>query len=133
MSSSTSAALKAYLEQQGLGVPVFRLRAPQLKVDGSPQGLPYIVVIDGIADAPERTGDDRQRRTTELLQVDVYEDRHNESPTLAKDAFRSMDGAKLPTSPQRVYRVELQGRLRFDDPALDVIRNTITVAIRRKL
>ncbi len=113
---------------------MFRNGAPQYKADGkTPQPLPYIVVIDGIGDAPQRTGDDRHKRTTELVQIDVYEDRNAESPTLAKDTLRALDGARLPTAPQQVYRVELSGRVRLDDPDASVVRNTVTVAVRRRL
>jgi hypothetical protein len=140
MAASLAGAVKAYLETLGLGVPVFRDFAPRSKQDGSPQRLPFIVVQDGLGDVPRRTGDNKSKRTTELVQIDVYEFLNDpdtgdraESYTLAKEVLRNLTQTRLPSAPERVWRLGEFGRTRTLDAENNGVRNVITLSVIRNL
>lgn len=81
MSATLSGALKALVESAGLGLPVYRDRPPA----GAP--LPYALVTEGIASAPEPTGDftdpAREHEVREQAQVEVVQ------------AWKAGDGSRL--------------------------------------
>jgi len=140
MASTTAGAVKAFIETLGLSVPCFRDEAPVNKSDGTPQSRPYVVIQDSLGDFPLRTGDNKYKRTTELVQVDVYENIINpttgardESYSLAKTIFRSLTSTRLTTAPERVWQLREFGRLRSRNAEINEIRTTITLSVVRDL
>lgn len=137
MSANTANAIKAYIETLGLGVSVYRDRAPN---NIAP---PYITVIEGISitsDPAFNAFDDPEKHVVELAQVDVWQAWHDaagtgvvESYTLADAVAKALDGG-LPTSPPtRVMGMRLTGMVRLLDPDQNIVHHALTVEVRRTL
>jgi hypothetical protein len=147
MSATTSGAIKAYLEGQGLGIAVYR--------DLAPQGarLPFATVQEAISTTLDSSGDvgdpDRQVTVREDAQVTVWQPfrapdgTSGESPTLVRDVIHALHGARLVTSPTTVYgclvtfrtrrpRVDAPGTGEADDGA-NLIQDVLTLTLRRNL
>jgi hypothetical protein len=150
MSATTAGALKAYIETLGLGVTVFRDRAPK----DAP--LPLVIIQEGISMVPDRDGDFGDpaavHGVAEQAQVSLFQawrkpdGTAGETYTLPGDLVASLQGAQLPTAPTRVYGVRVIGKVRI--PGIDapgggavadnadggnVIHDAITVELRRNL
>lgn len=137
MAANTANAIKAYIETLGLGVSVYRDRAP---INIAP---PYITVVEAISVTPERafnSFDDAEKHVVELAQVDVWQAWHDasgygiaESYTLADAVAKALDGA-LPTSPPtRVMGMRLTGMVRLLEPEQNIVHHALTVEVRRTL
>lgn len=142
MAATTAGAFKAYLEAQGLGVPVFR--------DGPRPGqaLPYIVVQEGIdyVRHPTANGDygdpGAELVVREMVQVDVVQQARRqaggsapsaENYSLAERVMRLCHRPGL-TGPgnSQVSGVQLMGARR--EPIADNgVRHSITVLVTRTL
>lgn len=154
MAATAAGALKAWLETQGLGVPVFRRHAPQRDPNDptgkSPYPLPYITIQEGIAAVVEghEDGGKAAGGTTpvmEELQVDLwmYEDDPSsanagkvESYSLPYSVAAALDGASLGTfgtPAKRIYGCFLKdGPRELTDPDPNLIRKMYAVEIRRE-
>jgi hypothetical protein len=138
MAATTAAAVKAYLEGLGLGVPVFRDEAP------AKQSLPYITVREDVANVPDLDGDqgdpDAEHTTAETVQVDLWQTWRNpqtaavvESYTLPKQIQRALRGAHLDVSPTHTYGVVLTSTVRLLERASNVVHHASTAVVRRVL
>lgn len=135
MSATTSGALKAFLETQSLGVPVYRDFIPDST------DLPYIGIREAVQLAVDQAGDfggSAERRGTELVQVDVWQKSRNddgtnaESYTLVPSMVRALHGAKLVTAPTRVYGCLVDSAPRIPEPpGTNTVHHAITVRLRR--
>lgn len=146
MAATTGGAFKAYLEAQGLGVPVFR--------DGKPKGSSvskYVVVQEAIAVSEDGSGDFGDMgpeaaaiTVVEDVQIDLYDlarevgpagvvTRSIEDYALPGILERLLRGCGLaPYAPTRVYGHKPYMRQRW--PISDnVVRHTWTVRIHREL
>lgn len=134
MAATTSGALKAYLEAQGLGVSVYRDRAPE----GT--ALPYITVSEAVSITVDQSGDFGATTTltaVEDAQVDVWQAERNgltgESYTLVPAVLRALHGANLTAAPTHVYGVRVTGDVRLVEPDNNIVHEAITVEIHRVL
>lgn len=152
MSASSSGAVKAFLEQQRLGVAVYRDAA---RADTK---LPYVTVRERISYVQEPSGDfgdaDGQVCVREQLQLDVwqpYRDEHGrvvEDYGLVDSLTRLLRGCQLPTHPKRVYGVQVDSAVRVvaadtrnsgtatysardEYDQANVVRDVITITLRR--
>ena len=96
MSASSSGALKAFIEAQGLNISVYRDEAPVNTL------YPYITVQEAIAMTPDALEDGGAGTVREEVQIDVWMDWKNlttggrlESYTLPTDVARKLEGARL--------------------------------------
>lgn len=146
MAATTGGAFKAYLEAQGLGIPVWR--------DGKPKDSTvskYVVVQEGIAIVEEQSGDfgDMSLAAAPILvsedvQIDLYDlarevtvagitTRSIEDYALPGRLERLLRGRGLaPYAPTRVYAHAPYTRTRWPI-SNNVVRHTWTVRIRREL
>lgn len=106
MSASTSGALKAFIEAQGLNISVYRDEAPVNTL------YPYITVQEAVAITPDALEDGAAGTVMEEVTIDVWMDWKNlttggrsESYTLPTDVARKLEGARLTTSPTTAYAV----------------------------
>lgn len=149
MSASLGGAVKAYLEAQSLGVPIFRDQAPR------GQSYPYITVQEGIGidEEPSANAFSGDHRVRELVQIDLWMQRHSpatnavtESYTLPDALCRAVNGAALDAAPMKVYGMKLVGRTRLFGTTRAVsrgqstpvessgtIHHVITAEVRREL
>lgn len=138
MAASLGGAIKALLEGQALGVPVFRDRAP----DNQP--LPYIVVYEGIAIVAEpafNAYDDPEGHVTELAQVSLYQKWRDEvtgalaeSYTLADAMTLALHRNRLTTAPFHVAGMRVtEGPVRVLDPDDNSVNHAVTVEVHRML
>lgn len=134
MAATTAGTIKAFLEAQGLGISVYRDRAPE----GTPR--PYVTVSEAISVVPDDHGDFGQGETVrELAQVDVWQpwrnpDRSNaESYTLTPAVFRALHGATLTAAPTHVYGCRVTGSVRLIEDAENVVHDALTVELSRVL
>lgn len=135
MSASIGAALKAYLETQNLGVPVFRDRAPES------QDLPYLSVAEEISLVPDRAGDNGAGATgAELVQVDVWQRFRNpvtgaveEDFTLAGKVQRAIHGGRLDTAPTKVYGLHFVSSTRLIEDDQNILHTALTAEVRKVL
>lgn len=138
MAASLGGAIKALLESQGLGVPVFRDRAP------SDQPLPYVVVFEGIAVVPEvafNAFDDPEGHVLELVQVSLYQQWRDpvtqtltESYTLADAMALALHRNHLTTAPFHVAGMRVtEGPVRVLDVDDNSVNHAVTVEVRRVL
>jgi hypothetical protein len=128
--------MKAFLETQNLGVPIFQKHAPINKADGTPQRCPYIVINDRIATVPLRSGNGRRRRAVEQVQLDLYEEATDEVPSRTADLVQALDGARPTTAPQYVFMTALfsgPNRTEVLDSNPVIVRNNVTVNLYRKI
>jgi hypothetical protein len=140
MSATTSAAVKAWLETQSLGVPVYRDEAP------SEAGYPRVVVHDGISRRPAFADNaqwaDADHPIVELVQVDIWQrkrgddDAKLEDPTLEPRVFRALHGCRLATAPTHVFGVQVQSSVRLlegEQPSQQIVHDALTVRVDRNL
>lgn len=134
MAATTSGALKAHLEVQGLGISVYRDAAP----DGTAK--PFITVSESLSTVPDLSGDFGSTNpvtVTELAQVDVWQNRRSgltgESYSLVRDVERALHGANLTAAPTKVYGTRVIGSVRLTEPENDVVHQAVTVEIHRVL
>lgn len=137
MSNSTGNAIKALIESFGLGVSVYRDRAP------SEVQPPYVTVVEAISvvsDPRFNSFDDSDHHVTELAQVDVWQpwktaDRDGiaETYTLADAIAAGLDGVRLADSPNHVAGMRLTGMVRLLEPDDNVVHHSITVELRRTM
>lgn len=138
MAASLGGAIKALLESQGLGVPVFRDRAP------ANQSLPYVVVYEGIAVVPEvafNAYDDPEGHVSELVQVSLYQQWRDsltgglvESYTLADAMTLALHRNHLTTAPFHVAGMRVtEGPVRVLDVDDNSVNHAVTVEVRRVL
>lgn len=132
MSATTAGALKAYIESLGFpGLSAYRDRVPEKA------GWPRVVIYEGIAIVPEHLGDNGDSdAVTETVQIDLFERWKSngqmvESYDLASDLEKALYQADLPDAPKRVHGLSGVSRLRQLDHETNVVRNVITVEIRR--
>jgi hypothetical protein len=142
MASTVGGTLKTYLEAQGLGVSVFVRDVPP------GQGLPYVVIHEGISAATDGTEDGGNARggmtpVSEEIQIDLFMYARDpdagsraESYTLPYALARALAGPDLGTfaSPaRRIYGCHLtDGPRQLDDPSDDnLIRKIYAVVLRR--
>ena len=117
MAASTTGALKAFIEAQGLGISVYRDQAP------SGTARPYITVTEAIAITPDLLEDASAGSAVEEVSIDIWMDWKNvtsgvvngvapggllESYTLVSAVMQSLIGARLSTAPTTVYGVVIK-------------------------
>lgn len=123
MAATTGGALKQLIEGAGLGLAVYRDKAPTEAV------LPYVVVTDGITTTTVPMGDSgADDPDIENVQVDLWEQymdpntrRVTEDPALQRSLKKAMNGAGLSASPTHCYGV----RVPFNQRTLDADDNTV--------
>jgi hypothetical protein len=138
VSATTSGAVKAWLEAQGLGVAVYRDAAP----NDRPAPLPYITVSEAVALTPDADGDSGDQTTrhtvTEIAQVDVWQTWRTSQGSVAEDytlppsVLRALDGASLPNAPGRVYGCRVTSMVRLLEPDTNVVHHAVTVTVNRE-
>jgi hypothetical protein len=106
MAASTTGALKAFLEAQGLGISVYRDQAP------AGTARPYLTVNEAVAVTMDPLEDGAASTVVEEATVDIWMDWKNpatgalsESYTLPGAVIRAIHGARLAsigTSPSQV-------------------------------
>lgn len=135
MAATTAGALKAFLEGQGLGVSVYRDKAP------AGTSRPFITVSEDVSTVPDLSGDfgdvDAPVTVRELAQVDVWQAERSgtagESYTLVPAVLRALHGADLTAAPKKVYGVRVFDSRRLVEPDNGVVHQAVTVEIRRAL
>lgn len=137
MAASTAGALKAFLEAQGLGISVYRDRAPEGPT------FPYATVHEAISVSPEpafNADDDPQGHVTEQAQVSIWQRSRNpdtlaktESYTLPDAICLALTGAVLTALPTYGGHVRVQGRTRLLEDEGTTIHDAVTVEVRRTL
>ncbi len=142
MSATTSGAIKAFLEKQGLGISVFQDQAPPM-TGGKPTARPYVTVDEGIAWASngyEGYSDVTKQVGVESAQVNVWQtyrkgtdDSVQENAMLAPAVARALHGCQLPTAPTVVYAVRVVGHIRMLEIDNNIVHNAITVQLHREL
>lgn len=135
MSATVANAIKTHLETLSLGVPIFR--------DSAPQGEqpPYLVVLEGIGISPEpNVNSDNDNAVRELVQIDVIQLKRDEnrqvteSYTLPGAVANGCNGAPLPASPTKAYRLQFLGMVRIPpDQETQLLQHSITGQVRRQL
>jgi hypothetical protein len=147
---TTSGALKAFLEAQGLGISVYQDKVPaETKGFADPANtnpVPYLIVLEDFPVVPDAMEDNQIATIRETVQIDVWMPLRNlqtgvrlESTTLPYDVARVLAGSRLlvggaPTHPKTVYGV-LIGMIgpRLVVPDDNTVKIPITVDIRRVL
>lgn len=137
MSANTANAIKALIESLGLGVSVYRDRAPNIAV------VPYVTVIEAIsvtADSRFNSFDDPEHHVVELAQIDVWQPWRDASGNnviedypLVDAIIVGLDGARLPDAPNHVAGTRLAGMVRDLEHAKNIVHHAITVEVRRVL
>lgn len=136
MSATSAGAIKAYIETLGLGLPVFRDRAPDN------QALPYITITEAISIVPEpafNSYDDPDGHVRELAQVDLWQQWRHEGGGVAEnyslpDALtKALDGRRTTTAPTWVGGMTVTGVVRLLELDINTVHVAITVEIRRTL
>lgn len=131
MSATTSGALKAHIEGLGLNMPAYRDRPP------AEAAYPHVTIHEAIVITRERSGDqgdpNAHRAVTELAQVDLWQKVGAESYTLPEALIAGIDGAQLPTAPQRVYGCTVDSMTRLLEIETQLVHHAITVRLRRDL
>lgn len=153
MAATVAGALKAWLESQNLGVPVFRRHAPPRDPNNlsAPYPLPYITIAEGIAAVIQGHEDGGRAAggispVAEELQVDLW--MYEEDPTssgsgklenysLTYALAAALDGAPLGTfgtPAKRIYGCVLKDGPRELADAADpnLIRKLYAVEIHRE-
>lgn len=135
MSATVANAIKTHLETLSLGVPIFR--------DGPGEGQqpPYIVVYEGIGMTPEPlVNSDNDNAVRELVQIDVIQLKRDssrtvtESYTLPGAVANGCNGARLPDSPTKAYRLQFLNMVRTPpDQQTQLLQHSITAQVRRQL
>lgn len=132
MAATISGSFKAYIEGLGLGVAVYRDVAPLDAV------LPYVVVTESVSIVPVRLGDNgRDDAVVETVQLDLYEQWRDanhqliESYTRARQLEQALRSPSLNDLPMRVHGVAGLSRTRQLDREGGLVRNIITVDVRR--
>jgi hypothetical protein len=138
MAASTGGAIKAFLENQGLGIAVYRDQAPQ-KQPGS-----YVVVQESLAFIPDME-DGAVSTGVETVQIDLYQ-RYKSSPTdappnhvvetgeLPRALIRALHGSRLMTSgtgqpATTVYSVLVRNRIRMLELDNNLVHDAITADV----
>lgn len=128
MAATSSGAVKAFLEAQGLGVAVYRDVAPASAV------LPYVTVQEGISLVPEDHGDHgADAAVTELVQVDLWQAQGAETYTLPDAVVGALHGAVLTQHPKHVYGCVVRSAVRLIEPKTNDVHLAITTALRRAI
>lgn len=139
MSATTAGALKSFLESQGLGVPAYRLNAPEN------QAPPYLTIQEAVSVVPHPDDnpwwDEAESIVVEEAQVDVWQKRKNddntvaESYTLPASVARALHGGLLGTAaPTKVWGMSLvDGPRLLPDPDQNIVHHICTVRILRHL
>lgn len=137
MAANTANAIKALLEGLGLGVSVYRDRAPN---NIAP---PYITVVEAISvvsDPAFNSYDDPEHHIIEQAQVDVWQPWHDaagtgvvETYTLADAVAKALDGTQPTSPPTRVSGMRLVGMVRLLELDQNIVHHAITVELRRTL
>jgi hypothetical protein len=133
----TGTAVKALLEAQSLGVPIYRDFAP----DG--HAKPYITITEEISLTVEQSGDYGDSSVTqygtELVQVDIWQalrnanDTGSESYSLKPAVLKALNGARLTAAPTHVYGCTVDSSVRLVERDTNTIHHAITVRLRRVL
>lgn len=147
MSATTAGAFKVVVENAGLGLAVYRDRAPRSGPDAPPEPRPYATVSEGISVVPERHGDQgdphADRAVTELIQIDLWErlkgadaydgrpDDPVEDPTLIRALLRFLHGCRPVNGPTLTYGVTVDSTVRLVEHDRGVVHHAITVRVRR--
>lgn len=150
MAATMAGAWKAYLESQGLGVPVYRDGAPKPTTDATEPSTswPYIVVQEGIGFDLQGDGDYGDPNATnsvlELVQIDLYQHVRalggaagvttvTENYALPDRLMHLVRGLGIrPYAPWPVYGVPRVNAQRW--PISDnVLRHTWTVGVARQV
>lgn len=137
MSATTAGAIKAYLETQSLGIPIYRDDAPP------GQAKPYITVQEGISLTAD-SGDTGDHTATlygsELAQVDLWQDKRTagtdavaESYPLPAALVRALHGASLTTAPTRTHGCTVDSMVRLVERDTNTVHHAITVRLRRAI
>lgn len=137
MALTTSGALKAFIESQGLGLAAFRDRAPE----GQPR--PYARITEAISMVPDASGTAYDSPgVREQAQVSLFQDYKSdanalvESPALAVALHRALHGAVLvPVGDAHVYGCRVLDDRRLLEPPDNptVVHNAMTVELARSL
>jgi len=138
MAASLSAAIKAFLETQSLGLSFYKDVAPQQAK------RPYGIVIEGIAMRPDGMEDGTVLTALELVQLDLWQDwlkadkTVNEDVALADKITSAIHGTRLLASgtgapPKQVYGVAQQGRVRILDRNNGLVQYSYTLAVYRSV
>lgn len=137
MAASTAGAVKALLEAQGLGISVFRDQAVANAT------FPYVTVSEDISTVPDglwNANDDPEGHVSELVQVDIWQQRRNvtthallESYTLPDAVMRALHGSKLSAAPKAVSGAQVVDRVRLIEPENNIVHTAITLQVRRVL
>lgn len=137
MSASTSGALKAHLEAAGLGLTVDRDERSKTNTAAN-----WVTISEGISVVPKSINTPRDglgpKAVSELVQVDLWQKWKDpdknvlESPALAKSLIRSLDGARLTTSPTLTWGVTVRSARRMPpEQVANLIHTAITVEVVR--
>lgn len=137
MSASTSGAIKALLEGAGLGVAIFRDRAPE----GAQR--PYVTVSEALFVTPEPAFsqfDDPEGHVNERVQVGIWQDaRSNATRGVTEDyslpdaVMLALKAAGLPSAPTQVSGVRVASRARLYEAKSNVVHDAVTVNVHRVL
>lgn len=136
MAATSSAAIKAHLEAQGLGISVHRDTAPK---DAT---YPYVTVQEAISVTPDLHGDNgADPSVAEQVQVDVWQRWKDaasgsvtESYTLPDAVAEALSGAVLTSVGSRhVYGVTFDFSVRFLERETNTVHHAVTCTVRRDL
>lgn len=140
MAATTAGAIKAHLEGQGLGVPVFRDEKPS--DDASERYITIREDLSTVADGAWNANDDPDGHVSELAQVDIWQKWRAvsadsgavvESATLPDAVARALTGVTLAAAPTRVAGVTVVNRTRQLERENNLVHTALTVQLRRTL
>jgi hypothetical protein len=137
MSASVSGALKALIESAGLSLTADRDQRSKTNT-----AVNWVTISEGISTVPASINTPYDplgpKVVSELAQVDLWQkwrDSDNnvvESPALARSLIRTLDGARLPTSPTRTWGVTVRSFHRMPpEQEANLIHTAITVQLIR--
>jgi galactitol-specific phosphotransferase system IIC component len=109
MAASSAGALKAFIEGLGLGISVYRDRAPEKTA------LPYVSIAEAVAVVPDLLEDGLVSTGRETVTIDVWMTWKNKMTGAIAEAYalpgailRGLHGRSLPASPTHTYAVIIQ-------------------------
>jgi hypothetical protein len=162
LAATTRTALKAFIEQLGLGLTAYQDEAPQGQVP------PYVVILGPISSVPDKLEDGgtllaggtlpaaalrptgSSQTVTDLFQVDLWQQWRNPGATdpmhiagaadravledyaLPEHLYWAIHGARLPSAPQIVYGCILRGYPRLFERDNNRIHHAGTIAVYRQ-
>ena len=128
--TTLAAALRTYLVNQNIavvGTKVYKDLAPPSTA------YPYITYADSLADRSALTGNGKIMARNNMVQVDLWQKRPQESSDITDALIESLEDATLTGSDKTIFRcrlVDVRRIVEFDD---DKVHHALTLNIYHKV